>query len=375
MPHPLTAYISNLSRMPTITTTNHRRQRQPFEELCHSAKNKRAKVIRTTTKTNNQVAEQLKDLIEQKVQVLRLNTVTVLEDVGDVFSARRASEGSALQQDITNIVEGRPELELHELYSEVLGIGFTSLSISIEDIMSCCFIFKAAADFVNIVLDRNDDGNRAVKFSVKQAPFYEKFIHPVVQRAWDLVLEKHQQSSESDIGMLVGMKLFRFKDRRLNNDRNPNMKEPLAYESFQGIFNELEGFFHFMEQKGTNHHKPTTYCLNQYLGEKGKKEQPSFKAQPISSIFSLTEISQLRLQYVEREIDAKDYAKKLLKALGGDNVDTEKLLSFKDQPLDFESLLSKLKIESVDTMEEQHTQNLFFNSILSSAFIFVRIIR
>eukprot|EP00984_Skeletonema_dohrnii_P019285 scaffold9184_cov72-Skeletonema_dohrnii-CCMP3373.AAC.2 len=152
------------------------------------------------------------------------------------------------------------------------------------------------------------------------------------------------------------------------------MTKPLAYTSFQDIFKELEGLFHFMERKGnhTNRYKPSTCCLNQYLAE--KEEQP-FKAPPISTLLSLQTIKQLRLQYVERKIDAKDYAKKLLRELGGDNIDTEKLLSFKDQPLDFESLLSKLKIETVDAMEAQHTQNLFFNSILSSAFIYVRIIR
>ena len=91
MPHPLTADT------PTTFDFNPYFQfvpyapPQPFEELCHSAKNKRAKVIRTTTKTNNhQVAEQLKDLIEQKLQLLRLNTVTVLEDVGDVLLKSRS---------------------------------------------------------------------------------------------------------------------------------------------------------------------------------------------------------------------------------------------------------------------------------------------
>ena len=336
---------------------------------------KRTKVVPKTSTCI--LAEGLKDLIEEKRISFRTSAGSAFHAIGNDFFAMRDSQGSALRQEMISMIgEDRPEEDIHEICSKMLGLGFSSSTSSIDDVVKCCFLFKTAADFVSLASDNN---NGITKFAIRRAPFYDKCIHPVIERAWDLVLEKHfhqNQPYEGEIGKLVGMRLFQFPEPRLNDhNRNTTMEaKPLVYGSFQEIFKELEGLFHFIEKSciRTIKYKPSATCLNRYLAE--KKAQP-FKAPPISTILSLQKINHLRRQYVERKIDAKDYAKKLLGELGGDNIDTEKLLSFKDQPLDFESLLSKLEIESVDTMEEQHTQNLFFNSALSSAFIYVRIIR
>eukprot|EP00984_Skeletonema_dohrnii_P019286 scaffold9184_cov72-Skeletonema_dohrnii-CCMP3373.AAC.3 len=188
---------------------HHRQRRWYLRELYGEQEaEKRSKVV--LPETNNTLAEKLKYLIEEKRQSLRANAGIALDAVGDVFSEMRDSEGSALQQEIISMIgDARAEEDIREICSKMLGLGFTSLSSSIDDVVRCCFVFRTAADFVNMAFDTN---SRIVKFAIERAPFYDKYIHPVIEKAWDLVLEKYvepkHRSYVGEIGKLVGMRLF-----------------------------------------------------------------------------------------------------------------------------------------------------------------------
>ncbi len=325
------------------------------------------------------IASALQEMIENSIESLQSSIKGVF--VGGMFNIQGlgVSLKENMQKHLENTTQS-PE-EVKRICNQMLGLDFDA-STSIEDVVKCCFLFRAAAEVVaSMTIDNKD---RTIDVRVKQTPFYRTYIQPVVLRAWKLVLEKHHDRHivSAELEETFGMYLFRFQNPRIDEPSSASASrvlkaEPFVYKNFQAIFEELDCFF--LHLLAIGHQEPTVKALNKYLSQKeDKQRQVSSKPPPIETIISIEEdeLDLLRRRYEEGKISGENYVKRLLKALGGDNIDVDKLLRFPDgQALDFETLLTQLEINNEEKMDSHDTHNQFFNSFLSSAFIFVRVIR